>query len=382
MASLLNNGRNRRYMGGFQNGIRSVPLVLAFAIAGYFIVGIGKADTLASVTEAETGVLAGNYEPGDTVGASAGVAVRFGGGGINWPATTNRPPQPMAFIYDDPPTNTLDAYAQPGALVVAGRTGYDNQKYKNISAAGGSVLIYLDVLIDAKYGDYHAMLLDASQCGPAVPRWPGEPKANEWGYLNDFRPGSVVQQKLQCVLEKMVADNPHMAGWFADDVGSRSWYPDINWDSWSPADKQAYRDGAVEIVKTFRKVADEHGLIFVVNGTWSGGTLEADGGGYPDMSQTGNALADGGVVEHHPVSELPYFKNYACAPQWATQSPITKGKSLMVAINNTAAEMQAYRDSGCYAYLTIQSEYGQAPTPWGEFHPNGLPNKTGAKVVF
>ena len=73
------------------------------------------------------------------------------------------------------------------------------------------------------------LLNNASECGPATSRWPGNFQANSWGYLNDFRVGSVLQSKFKCVLEKMVAENPHMGGWFADDLGSRSWFPGLSW---------------------------------------------------------------------------------------------------------------------------------------------------------
>ena len=109
-------------------------------------------------------------------------------------------------------------------------------------------------VIDNPRGRYHEMLINASECGPATSRWPGNYRANSWGYLNDFRVGSVLQRKLECVLEKMVAENPHMAGWFADDLGSRSWFPDFDWASFP--DKAAYRAGAIALTKTFRKVAD------------------------------------------------------------------------------------------------------------------------------
>src|SRR5262249_40600683 len=160
---------------------------------------------------------------------------------------------------------------------------------------------------------------------------------NEWGYLNDFRVGSVVQQKLECVLEKMVAENPHMGGFFADDLGSRSWFPGIDWSSWSTADKMAYRDGAVAMSRTFRKVADRHGLTVLAKGTWSAD----EGGGYPDASRAGNALADGGVVEHHSADELPFWRSYACSSQWATQSPITRGKAFMWAITESDSDREA-----------------------------------------
>ena len=139
----------------------------------------------------------------------------------------NFPAQPAGLIYGDP-TQAVQ-YAHPGGLVVAGRDNFQGQGFKDVSAAGGTVLIYLDAIIDNPHGRYHEMLNNTSECGPATARWPGNYKANSWGYLNDFRVGSVLQSKLPCVLEKMVAENPHMAGWFADDLGSRSWFRDIDW---------------------------------------------------------------------------------------------------------------------------------------------------------
>jgi hypothetical protein len=175
------------------------------------------------------------------------------------------------------------------------------------------------------------------------------------------------------VLEKMVAENPHMAGWFADDIGSRSWFPGFSWDSWGSANQQAYREGAIALTKTFRDVANRHGLIFLVNGTWSGGSLATSGGGYPDASKTGNALADGGFVEHHD-GEIGFFGPYGCASQWATQSPVTKGKAFNYAVTNTAAGKNEYVDSNCFAYVNQQADYDSAPA-WGSFHPTGLPSR-------
>jgi hypothetical protein len=359
-------------------------VAVAVAIVGVVLLQLSHAATYATAFESEVGTVAGNAASTAASGASGGQVVRFGTGGTN-PAPTpagnivNLPGQPAAIMYGDPQDfNSAKAYAHPGGLLIPGRTGYDNQVYKDVSAAGGTVLIYIDVIIDANYGKYHALLDDASACGPAVPKWPGNPSANQWGHLNDFRAGGVLQNKLECVLEQMVADNPHMGGFFADDVGSRSWYPDINWDSWSAADKQAYRDGAIAVTQTFRKVANKHGLIFLVNGTWTGG----DGGGYPDASKHGNALADGGTVEHHAASELSFWKDYACNGQWATQSPVSKGKPFNLVIASNTSDRDAYAASNCFAYLTAQSEdvYHIAPTPWTSFHATGLPSKVGGPV--
>jgi hypothetical protein len=280
---------------------------------------------------------------------------------------TNRPAQGATIAYGSPGTSgAASAYAHPGGLVVAGRDNYADQVFKDVSAGGGTVLLYLDTVVRNNFGRYHSLLYDASSCGAAVPTW-GSYSANGTGPLADFRVGGTLQGKLRCVLEAMVAENPHMAGWFADDVGSRSWFPNLNWSTFP--EKQAYRDGAVALTQTFRSVADEHGLVFLVNGTWSAG----DGGGYPDTAQHGNALADGGFVEHHD-GQISYFGPYACSSQWAAQSAVTGGTAFMYAAMATSAGVSEFSNSGCYAFVSQQSDYDVPVPPWGA-HPTGLPSK-------
>jgi hypothetical protein len=280
----------------------------------------------------------------------------------------NVPGQAAALVYGDPAD--AEKYGYPGGLVVAGRDNYDDQKFKDVSTAGGTVLIYLDPMIDNAYGRYHKMLNESSECGPATSRWPGNYKANTWGDLNDFRVGSVLQGKLECVLEKMVSENPHMAGWLADDVGSRSWFPDLDWDRFP--DQAAYRAGAIELTKTFRRVADRHRLIFLVNGTWAGGSLSEAGGGYPNSGKSGNALAEGGVVEHHD-GQIAYFGPYACSEQWADQSSVTQGKAFNYAVTSTPVGTVEYVKSTCFAFVNHQTDYGVSER-WGNSHPTGLPS--------
>lgn len=280
-------------------------------------------------------------------------------------ALTNTPAQAAGLIYSS--SAGASAYAHPGGLVVAGRDNYADQPFKDVSAAGGTVLMYIDPMIDNAYGRYHQLLLEASVCGPATSLWPGSPQANEWGRLTDFRVGSVLQQKFECVLETMVRENPHMAGWFADDLGSRSWFPNINWAAFP--DKQAYREGAIALTQTLRKVADKYRLMFMVNGTWSAN----DGGGYPDAGQHGNALADGGFVEHHD-GQIGYFGPYGCSSQWAAQSPVTNGKAFNYAVTSSPSGTAEYVESGCYAFVNEQSDYSTV-APWGSFHPTGLPTR-------
>ena len=289
----------------------------------------------------------------------------------------NRSAQPAALMYygDIGPWHL---YAQPGALVVTGRGNYADQPFKDISFSGGSVLIYIDPILGSNgslqpdWDRYGRLLKDASEFGPAVPLWPGMPQASEYGWLLDFRPytGNVLHDKLPKVLDLVARENPHMAGWFIDDVGSRSWYSGINWGAVSAADKQAYRDGAIEITKTARRIADKYKLMTIVNGTWTAG----DGGGYPDYNQHGNAVVDAGFIENHRLDQ--FWRNYADSPQWASKSPLTRGKSMMWASNkDNCTAMKQYVDANLIAYGTCQSNDGQVKEPWGSFHSTGLPSK-------
>jgi hypothetical protein len=281
------------------------------------------------------------------------------------------PGQPAITAYGS--SSAVTPFAHNGALIIAGRANYADQPVKAASAAGATVLIYLDAIIDNPYGRYHEMLNNPSECGPATSRWPGNYEANSWGYLNDFRVGSVLQSKLKCVLEKMVAENPHMGGFFADDLGSRSWFPGFNWDSWGTTNQQSYRAGAIALAQTFHDVAAKHGLMVMVNGTWTAGSLAFSGGGYPNMSSNGLALADGGYIEHHSAAELPYWTEYAQG-QWATAAgSVARGKPIMYVQASDASTRDAYNRTGVFSFLSAQVDYDTASV-WTGFHATGLPS--------
>jgi hypothetical protein len=247
---------------------------------------------------------------------------------------------------------------------------------KAASAAGATVLIYFDAVIDNPTGRYHALLDNASECGPATSRWPGNYQANSYGYVNDFRVGSVLQSKVRCVLEKMVAENPHMGGFFADDLGSRSWFPSFSWDSFGTTNQQEYRTGAIALAQTLHDVAVEHGLMVMVNGTWTAGSLAANGGGYPNMNSHGLSLADGGYIEHHGSGELNYWKAYAQG-QWGTAAgSLGRGNAFMYIQASDVATRDAYNKAGVFAFLSAQADYSTA-SAWGAFHGTGMPSRVG-----
>jgi hypothetical protein len=287
-------------------------------------------------------------------------------------AITHLPGQPAITAYSS--SSAVTPFARQGALIIAGRVNYADQPMKDASAAGATVLIYIDAIIDNPYGRYHDLLIKPSECGPATSRWPGNYQANEWGYLNDFRVGSVLQSKLKCVLEKMVVENPHMAGFFADDLGSRSWYPGFSWNTWGTTNQQSYRAGAIALAQTFHDVAAEHGLMVMVNGTWTAGPLASVGGGYPNMSSHGLGLADGGYIEYHAADQLSFWTAYAQG-QWATAPGcVGRGKPFMYVQARDAITRDAYSKAGVFSFLSAQSVYNSASV-WGPFHATGLPSR-------
>jgi hypothetical protein len=294
------------------------------------------------------------------------------------------PTQPASIYWaetGDAANAGASAYAHPGGLVVAGRTNYADQVFKDVSAGGGTVLVYIDPMVINNWGPYHSLLFDSSVYGGAVPQW-GTYQANATGVLTDIRTvadggAGLLQSKLPSVLAKVVSDNPHIGGFFMDDVGSMSWYPNLDWNTVPTADQNAYRNGAIAICQTARNVCNAHGLIFLVNGTWTGGTVAGSGGGWPTLGTNGMALADGGMVEHHDGDSIPFWTSYAdpASTQWGAQSPVTNGRSLNLAVMNTSAGLTSFNGTGVFAYSSQQTtaQY-TGVAPWGSFHATGLPS--------
>ncbi|WP_299050330.1 hypothetical protein [uncultured Nocardioides sp.] len=280
--------------------------------------------------------------------------------------------QPALVAYGAP--QHAEPYARRGSLVIAGRENFGSPAMKDVSRAGGTVLVYLDPIIDNAYGRYHQMLNKPSRCGSrATKRWPGSIRANDWGYLNDFRRGSVLQRKLGCVLRTIARENPHIGGFFADDVGSRSWFPGFDWNRFGAANQRAYRAGAIAVMKTFRRVADDFGLMVMVNGTWQGGSTAEHGGGYPNASQNGNALADGTFAENHTADAF-WGHAYPCAKQWANRSRTTRGKQFNFAVTRDDSTRNAFARTGCYAFAATHQSYDTARV-WGPARRTGLPHR-------
>jgi hypothetical protein len=113
-------------------------------------------------------------------------------------------------------------YANPGGLVVAGRDNYQGQAFKDVSAAGGTVLIYLDAVIDICTAATHDLLINPSEMWSGDVPLAGQLPCELAGLLTTSGWGRCCRASSSTSLEKMVAENPHMVGWFAGESGDSS----------------------------------------------------------------------------------------------------------------------------------------------------------------
>lgn len=305
---------------------------------------------------------------GLTEWATATVLTRTNFAAAAGPVST-QPMQPAALVYQNNPGANLTGYRHPGALIVTGRDNYDDPAFAAASAAGAHVLVYVDAIVRNTIGHYHDLLHNTSAYGAATIAWAGLPDANATGPLVDIRPGVFPLSKLEAVLELVVDENPGIAGLFADDLGSRSYFPGIDWDVMSAADQAAYRRGAIQIGRVFRAVANRHSLLLIVNGTWNGGAPATLGGGFPVADRIGCSFADGGVMENWSGFDPTYRNNYVNGPQWGTGSPRLRGRQLMFAITADTEDRDDWAATGDVAWCAVQADYGDAEPAWSGFHP-------------
>lgn len=275
------------------------------------------------------------------------------------------PPQPGAVIYG---SDAPSSYYHAGAMVDMNSS--ETAGAIAVSNAGGHVLVYVDIIASASGGNYTSIINNANAYGPAIGLWPGQTSPyNAYGYVRDLAT-LVTSGKLLNVLNKVVADNPHMAGFFADDLGTTN--PQYK----SPLGTQGngyttptttFYNAVIAAVQVFRDVCDAHGLILLVNGGFDG----RGNGGYPTRGSHGCSLVEGTCAEHQASTPGAFWDVYMSAAQWANDSPITSGQALGFVIAN--AGDTGWRTHADIAWIAYQTNYSSAPNPWSGFHTTGLP---------
>jgi Collagen triple helix repeat (20 copies) len=274
----------------------------------------------------------------------------------------NRPCNPALIAYVSGPGSQLAAWSKPGALIDVGPSIYAEPWVKQAAAGGATVLLYLDTIYSVTGGRYHELLRNANSYGPAVPIWAG--------VTNNIAPGGPLQQKLPAIMNLAIDENPHLSGFFLDDLGTIAGTQ--GYSTLSATQKEQFRLGAIEIVKTARTIADQRNLFLMANGVWNGN----EGGGYPDRNKHGCALVDGCMIEDHALNA--FWDNY-CNPaysQWALQTP-RKVAYMWDQARSGSAETNAYINANRIAYASTQTSYTNpgAVVPFRAFTDFKIPHR-------
>lgn len=203
---------------------------------------------------------------------------------------------PAGFAYSS--TTNVSLYAKPTGIVIAGRCNRYDPAFANVRAKGGEVLAYLNA---ANRPDGSVCALDKQfYMGDygAVPLWPypSYGQRSIWGntHMTDIRKGSKWANYVVSYIEKLMRERK-VDGVFLDTLGARPWGELTAWDTWSQTEKNAWTDGAVDLVRRLdaKRRAINPNFIIINNNLWStNGTR-----GLP-----GRQYVDGISVEHPRLS--------------------------------------------------------------------------------
>lgn len=360
----------------YQVYVNDVWAGLESTASNYVITGLTKASVYQFRVGAGQVVRYGNWSAAVS-GTTTGTVIPPPAGTV-----TNRPTNPCLIAFHDTAVMSaanVAAWAKPGAMIIAGRNNYALPWVKQVAAGGCSVLVYLHPNMMNTVGRYPDKLYNASEFGAKVPDWPGGPwRIDEYGFLGDARPGSLLNQKLPGVLNLIISENPHVSGFFLDGLGTNA-VPGaggFNWGSFP--DKQLYRAGAIEQCKIVRGICDEKNLIAIVNGNWDA----TQGGGYPDSSKHGCSLVDGGMIENHPPEGPSGWGNQysnAATAQWGIEVPRLKNlpapHGFQVYTNVNKSEMDGWVGYSVAAWATY-GDYSTVNGPWrNTFTDFKVPNR-------
>ena len=261
---------------------------------------------------------------------------------------------PLAFNYAN--TTNASLFGRPTGMIVTGRCNRYAAEFMNARQAGGEVIIYLNAI---ERPDSPVCAMDESfYMGNSanVPLW-GKDANGNWrvNFLNhtmtDIRAGSAWSNFVVSYIEQIMRDD-QVDGVFLDAVGSRLWSQLANWDSWPAAERQAWTEGNVDLVRRLDALRRQINPNFIIvnNNVWDqNGTIGLPGEQYVS-----------GVCLEHPASApdpTTYHGKYAGKPF----SNIGHRRVLVIA-SSTAAAVQWAAVPGV-THVSDQASYANPGSP-------------------
>jgi hypothetical protein len=257
----------------------------------------------------------------------------------------------IAFKYE---TN-VPLYGKPTGLVIAGRCNRYEPEFAAVRAKGGEVLAYLNA---ASRPDQRVCALDQTfymNNYGAVPLWPfpsyGQRSIFANTHMTDMRPGSAWILHVVSYIEKLMRENK-VDGVFLDVVGARPWGIS-NWTSWSLAEKNAWTDGCIDLVRRLdaKRRAINPNFLIVNNNIWTRASGDTRG-------NAGEKYVDGVMIEH-PAGVTKYHSEYLKRPF----SNLGHKRNLIMARNATEARAWAVVPNVTHVSPQSNAEYANPTVP-------------------
>jgi hypothetical protein len=261
---------------------------------------------------------------------------------------------PLAFNYKN--TTNANLFARPTGMIITGRCNRYDAQFVSARAAGAEVLAYLDA---AERPDSPVCALDEEfymGSSATVPLW-GKDANGNWrvNYDNhtlvDTRAGSAWSNSVVSYIEQLMRED-RVDGVFLDAIGSRLWGNLSNWDTWPAAERQAWTQGNVDLVRRLDVLRRQINPNFIIvnNNVWDkNGAFGLPGEQYVD-----------GVCLEHP-SGAPDPSSYHGAYAGRTFSNIGHRRVLVIASSASAAAQWAAVPG--VTHVSDQLTYGNPGSP-------------------
>lgn len=233
----------------------------------------------------------------------------------------------LAFNYADTADPDLPLYG----AVVAGRAGVKKDFYRALRGTGTRRIQYVNwVDVGARFGPFDEMFEPAGSDVLPVSNWPG------------FQVVSFTAAQKDRIVEgaKRALADPDLDDFFCDVAGERLW--SSAWTSMTAAQRTDWPKHMDEVVQ---RIADERdlnrpGAYLFLNGSWANGHKRGRG-----------------VVEHHPLSELAFWRGNLDPSKW---DPAGTPGGIIIA--TTVAEATTWAATPGVGMVAAQATYASAPS--------------------
>lgn len=228
-------------------------------------------------------------------------------------------------------TNNVQLYAKPTGMLITGRCNAADPAFQAARKKGAEVLMYV---APVERPDNHVCAPDTKfylNNIAEVPLWPFPSYGMRYKFpgtrLTDMRPGSAWILHVVKYVEGLMREGK-VDGVFLDSVGARPWASLAEWGSWSQAEKDAWTDGNVDLVRRLdaKRRAINPYFIIVNNNVWDRGD---------SRGLAGERYVDGIALEHPKVGSA-YHKKYVAKPFG------NLGQRRVLIIANNRAEAQQW----------------------------------------